>query len=62
MEKLLKDLFDLQRFARDPALQAVIDEVEERYGIRALTDDELEGLAAAGDPDIAAAKRKDGPL
>ena len=50
MDHLLTDLFDLQRFAGDRALQAVIDEVEGRYAVRALEDDELGTLSAAGDP------------
>ena len=49
-EKLLRDLFDLQRFEKDPALQTEIDEVLRRYSFRALSEDELEIVAAAGDP------------
>lgn len=50
MEKLLTGLFDFQRFERNPDLQSLIDEVEGRYGVTEVTDDELEMLAAAGDP------------
>ena len=57
MDRLLTELFELQRFANDSALQAVIDEVEERYAISALSDDALADLSAAGDPYIQARKR-----
>ena len=50
MKKLLTNLFDFQRFEKNPSLQSIIDEVEERYGIDEMTDDELDLLAAAGDP------------
>ena len=50
LEKLLEGLFDFQRFERDPALQSVIDEVEERYFHKELSDDELSMLSAAGEP------------
>lgn len=49
MEKLLKDLFDLQRFVLEPELQALIDETERRYD-EELADEELGLLAAAGEP------------
>ena len=49
MEKLLKELFALQRFAHDPALQALIDDTECRWG-EDITDEEAARLAAAGDP------------
>ena len=49
LEKLLEGLFDFQRFERDPALQSVIDPVEERYFHKELSDDELSMLSAAGD-------------
>jgi hypothetical protein len=46
----LRTLFDYQRLEQDPALQAVIDKVLDRYApreYRALSDDEV-ALAAAG--------------
>ena len=54
MDQILTDLFDLQRFAENRALREVIDEVEDRYAVRALKDDDLEALSAAGDPYAAA--------
>ena len=50
MDQLLFDLFALQRFADDGALQAVIDEVEDRHCVTALDDEALDQLSAAGDP------------
>ena len=50
MEKLLTSLFDFQRFEKNPSLQCIIDEVEQRYGATEMTDDELDLFAAAGDP------------
>lgn len=49
-EKLLKELFDLQRFEQEPTLQSVLDEVEARYFGEALTDDTMHQLSAAGEP------------
>ena len=57
MEQLLTDLFALQRFAGNSALQAVIDEVEGRYAVCVLDDDALAGLSAAGDPCLRARDR-----
>lgn len=51
MEELLRRLFDYQKFARDPALQRVIDETAAQYEARALSDEDVSGLFAAGDPD-----------
>ena len=59
MEAILRELFDMQRFVRDSALQSVIDEVEARYADksrecadkRELSIDELD-LAAAGQPRV----------
>ena len=63
MDQLLTELFALQGFARDSALQALIDEVEERYGTQALDDDALADLSAAGDPYAeACARRERDPL
>ena len=50
MEKLLTNLFDFQRFERNPELQSMIAEVEQKYGVTEMTDDELDLFAAAGDP------------
>lgn len=50
MEEMLTSLFDFQRFARNSELQSMIDEVEQKYGVTEMTDDELDLLAAAGDP------------
>ena len=63
MEQLLTDLFDLQRFADHRALREVIDAVERRYEVRALDDDELADLSAAGDPYAGTAEhlQKDNP-
>ena len=60
MERLLTDLFALQRFAGNGALQAVIDEVEGRYGACALDDEALANLSAAGDPYSLARDPRDG--
>lgn len=60
MEKLLTTLFDYQRFARNPALQRVIDEVEARYGQpQPLSLDELYRVSAAGDPYAQALDQKE---
>ena len=63
-KKLLTELFDFQRFERDPALQSVIDEIEERCFGEELSDDELKMLSAAGDPylQIKDPTKKDGPF
>ena len=47
MERKLKNLFDFQRFVRDPALQRIIDEAESYMEAVELSDDILD-LAAAG--------------
>ncbi len=49
-ERLLTELFDFQRFERDPALGGVIDEVEARLSGAELSEDELNSVSAAGDP------------
>lgn len=49
MERTLKTLFDLQFFICDPTLQALIDDTERRFG-EDFPEDELELLAAAGEP------------
>lgn len=50
VEKLLKELFDYQRFESVPALQSMIGETEERYSFGELSDDVMSALSAAGDP------------
>lgn len=64
MEKLLKGLFDFQRFERSPSLQSVIDGVEARYFGEELSDDALNNLSAAGDPFLRMPEpgKRDGPL
>ncbi len=47
-EKLLYQAFDLQRFAPNARLQAVIAGTHARAAARELTDDELDLVAAAG--------------
>ncbi len=47
MEQILKNLFDFQRFVRDPALQCIIDEAENYTEAIELSDDMLD-LAAGG--------------
>ena len=63
-DKLLTELFDLQRFEGDPALRRVIDEVEDRWSDEELSGDELSALSAAGDPYAQSheLKKKDEPL
>ena len=60
--RLLTELFDRQRFERVPALQRVIDEVEERYFGEALSEEQLQAVTAAGDPYLQAhpPKERDG--
>lgn len=62
-DKLLTELFEFQRFEGDPALQRLIDEVEDRWSEEELSDDELKGLAAAGDPYLQTGdpKNREGP-
>ena len=50
MEKKLTRLFDYQKFQGNARLAAIIGDVESRYA-RALSDDELELVNAAGDAD-----------
>lgn len=51
MEGKLKALFDYQKFEGNPALQSVIDSVHARYAVKELSLDEMEWVAAAGNPD-----------
>ena len=48
MEKLLKTLFDFQKFESDPELAKLISETESRYA-EALTEDDLALINAAGE-------------
>lgn len=50
VERMLRRVFDYQRFSPNRRLSAMIEEVENRY--RALGDEELSLVAAAGDTDI----------
>ena len=57
MSKLSR-LFDYQKYESNSELSDIISDVESRYPDRryALSDDELEYVAAAGTPDQAGAK------
>lgn len=57
MDKLLKHLFDFQKFDGNPRLSEIIAAAENRC--HALSDDELEAVSAAGDP-TPSRDRKDG--
>ena len=59
MENKLFNLFDFQRFEKNPKLAAIIDDVESRYsgGIYSLSDDDLGFVNAAGD--VNTIKRED---
>lgn len=48
MENKLKKLFEYQKFEKSAKLDALIEEVHSRYG-EALSDDDLELVAAAGE-------------
>ena len=48
MEKKLTGLFDYQKFQGNGRLTAIIDDVDNRYA-KALSDDDLEQVNAAGD-------------
>jgi len=50
-ERRLSGLFDRQRFFRHPALDSLIAETEGRCFGRALTDDDLALVSAAGESD-----------
>ena len=52
MEKRLQQLFDYQRFEENARLSAVINSVKARYNKRELSEDDLEWVAAAGNPDL----------
>jgi uncharacterized phage-associated protein len=48
LEKRIKNIFDFQRFSPDERLSAMITKVQNRY--MQLSDEDLEMVAAAGDP------------
>lgn len=51
-ERRLSDMFDRQRFFRDPELNKLFTETESRcFGGRALRDDDLDSVSAAGQSD-----------
>ena len=50
MERKLFQAFDRQRFQQNARLASIIGDVESRYA-RALTDDDLEQVSAAGAAD-----------
>ena len=52
MSRTLKQLFDYQRFEKNPELQQVIDSVHERYARRELSMDDMEMVNAAGVTEI----------
>lgn len=51
--------FDLHRFAPSARLQAVIDKTHDRTAARELSDDELDCVAAAGDVNLMAERKKE---
>lgn len=55
----LNELFALQHFSENTHLKRLIEDTESRYG-RELSDDMLELVNAAGDPDAARLTKKDG--
>ena len=48
----LANAFELQRFAPNARLQGVIDASHARVAARELSDDELELVAAGGQPEV----------
>ncbi|MCR5596021.1 MAG: hypothetical protein K6G12_09230 [Lachnospiraceae bacterium] len=63
MEKQLKSLFDFQKFSPNQKLQSIIDDVESRYEVTKLDDDDLEYASAAGVLDVAGIKNSaSGPV
>ena len=52
MEKLLRELFDRQRFEGHGALAKAVDDVQSRYfgGGLELSEEELDLVSAAGEP------------
>lgn len=58
-ENQLKELFAFQSFSENPHLKRLIEETESRYGCE-LSDDMLDLVNAAGDPDAERLRKKDG--
>ena len=58
IEDYLKNAFDYQRFANDPALAKLIAETEERCS-NAIPDDDMESVSAAGDISVIDKARKE---
>ena len=58
IEKYLKNAFDYQRFRNDPDLAKLIAETEKRSS-KALSDDDLNMVSAAGDFLASNSNRKD---
>ena len=54
MENRLRKIFEYQRFANSGRLAEIIEDTEMKYG-RAIEDEALETVAAAGDIDICSA-------
>ena len=48
MENTLKQLFSFQKFEQNESLQKIINDTELRYGLRELSMNEMELVAAAG--------------
>ena len=48
MERKLVNLFDRQRFERNAKLAGIVSDVENRY-VKALSDDDMELVSAAGE-------------
>lgn len=57
MEKKLRALFDCQRFEKNVHLERLINETESRYAME-LSDEDLDMLNAAGEPETAGLKKK----
>lgn len=48
MDKMLRDLFDYQKFAGNSNLEKLIKETESRYENKMLSDEDLDSINAAG--------------
>ena len=57
-EKKVKSMFDYQLFSGNKELEAMLHEAEKRCS-RALTDDELDFISAAGTPETRNGEKKD---
>ncbi len=51
-EERLRLLFDRQRFSRNARLQRIIDEAMSDTSLMRIADEDMAGVAAAGDPDV----------